>query len=173
MDPDKWAEEYLYDDDDNAFYGYDEYGFPFESEEEATKYEFVNEYKNHLYNAAENIGAIKKDLESYASLANVLLVNGLRKEAPFYTGNLMLNGILSDKINSTSYDITILAPGQVDRKGKKLPDYGWQTDMLSRLRFYTVDGEFIDVPNKNKGWVQRAVYSTLVDLLAISKKRGV
>ena len=171
MDPDTWAEKFFYDDEE--FHGLDEYGFRYESEEDYFRSSFSHTYDEYLYESAENIGFVKKDREMIASLANILLVNGLRKEAPFYTGNLMLNGIRSNKLDSTNYDILILAPGQVDNQGTKLPDYGWQTDMLDRLQFYTVDGDFIDVPNKNKGWVQKSVYYTLTDLITILNKRGV
>lgn len=163
MDPDKWAEEFLYDDEDENS----------NEVEEFFREGFDYTYKSYLNEAAEEIGFVKQDREMVATLANVLLVNGLRKDAPYYTGNLMLNGIISTKLDSTNYDINILAPGQIDNKGKKLPDYGWQTDMLNRLQFYTTDGEFIDVPNKNKGWVQKSVYYTLTDLMTILNKKGV
>lgn len=129
---------------------------------------YFDEEESTLYKRArrsESIGIIKQEKERVASLANIMLLIGLKRSAPVYTGNLSINGIKSQKNSSTSYDIVILAPGSIDYQGKKLPDYGWQTDMLDRLMFYTVDGEFINVSNKNKGWVEESVYDTLGDFL--------
>lgn len=137
---------------------------------------YFQEYYSAIYDRSlrsEDIGIIKHDRERLMNLASIMLITGLKKEAPMYTGNLMYNGIKGQIKGKYSSDIVIIAPGQIDKKGEKLPDYGWQTDMLSRLRFYTVDGEFIDVPNKNKGWVERSVANTLEDLLRITENGGI
>jgi hypothetical protein len=105
---------------------------------------------------SKDIGLINQDKEKVLNYAKILTMFSLINYAPKYTGNLAFNGINFANENKYSADIIIRAPGQVDKNGNKLPDYGWQTDMLDRLQFYTVEGEFIDVSNKNKGWVEDA-----------------
>ena len=134
---------------------------------------YFQEYYSQIYDKAvrsEDIGIIKQDQEKIMNLASVMLLMGLKRDAPIFTGNLMFNGINGEMKGKLSSDIIILAPGQIDKNGRKLPDYGWQTDMLSRLRFYTTDGEFINAPNKNKGWVEKSIATTLEDLIRIIEK---
>jgi hypothetical protein len=115
---------------------------------------------NKIYDKMEEsseIGMIKQDKERILNYMKIVTMFSLIKESPKYTGNLAFNGINIKEKGKLSADIIIRAPGQVDKKGRKLPDYGWQTDMLDRLQFYTVDGEFIDVENRHKGWVDDAI----------------
>lgn len=128
---------------------------------DSSAYPLLNdETINEIYDKKEmslDIGIIKQDKEKMLNYMKIVTMFSLINYAPKYTGNLAFNGINFKEKGKLSTDIIILAKGQVDRKGQKLPDYGWQTDMLDRLQFYTVDGEFIDVANKNKGWVEDAV----------------
>lgn len=136
---------------------------------------YFQEYYSAIYDKAvrsEDIGIIKQDRERIMNLASIMLITGLKRDAPMYTGNLMFNGIKGQLKGKYSSDIIILAPGPIDVNGRKLPDYGWQTDMLNRLMFYTADGEFINVANTNKGWVERSVANTLEDLLRILENGG-
>lgn len=136
---------------------------------------YFQEYYSAIYDRAlrsEDIGIIKQDREKIMNLASIMLITGLKRDSPMYTGNLMYNGIKGQLKGKYSSDIIILAPGQVDNEGRKLPDYGWQTDMLNRLMFYTVEGEFINVANRHKGWVERSVANTLEDLIRIIENGG-
>lgn len=111
------------------------------------------------------IGMIKQDREKVLNYARMIYTFGLKADAPHYTGNLMTSGINIEEQGPTACDIVILAPGQTAIDGSKLPDYGWQTDMLDRLQFYNEDLEYIDVPNKNKDWVERSLYRSSEKLI--------
>lgn len=108
-----------------------------------------------------DIGMIKQDREKVLNYARMVLMFGLKADSPYYSGNLATRGINHEDKGPTSCDIVILAPGQPAKDGSILPSYGWQTDILDRLQFYNEDLEFIDVPNKNKGWVERSLYRSL------------
>ena len=112
-----------------------------------------------------DIGMIKQNAEKALNYIKIVTMLSLINYAPKYTGNLAFNGINLQEKGKRSADIIIRAPGQIDNKGRKLPDYGWQTDMLDMLQFYTPKGDFIDVPNKNKGWVENAVYDSVDKLI--------
>lgn len=112
-----------------------------------------------------DIGVLKQDREKILNFATMIILFGLKANAPVYSGNLRDAGINKEMISSTKCNINILAPGGVNKKGEKMPDYGWQTDMLDRLQFYNEDLEYIDVENRNKGWVERSIYSSLNRLI--------
>lgn len=126
---------------------------------------------NEIYDKmerSEEIGLINQDKEKALNYMKIVTLFSLINYAPKYTGNLAFKGINLKEKGKLSADIIILAPGQINRVSKKLsrlPDYGWQTDMLDRLQFYTPEGDFIDVHNKNKGWVEDAIYEA-VDKMA-------
>lgn len=117
--------------------------------------ETINKIQDKI-DRSEDIGIIKQEREKALNYMKIVTMFSLINYAPKYTGNLAFNGIKIKEKGKLSADIIINAPGQVDKNGKKLPNYGWQTDMLDRLQFYTVDGEFIDVANKHKDWVEDA-----------------
>ena len=123
-----------------------------------------DEIINKIYDKmerSEEIGLINQNKEKALNYMKIVTMFSLINYAPKYTGNLAFNGINLKEKGKLSADIIILAPGQINRVSKRLsrlPDYGWQTDMLDRLQFYTPEGDFIDVPNKNKGWVEDAIY---------------
>lgn len=113
-----------------------------------------------------DIGMISQDKEQILNYAKMVVLFGLKSEAPYYTGNLMMRGINEKSQGKHGFDIIINAPGGTNKKTRrKLPNYGWQTDMLNRLQFYNEDGEFIDVPNKNKGWVERSLSNSLEKII--------
>lgn len=113
-----------------------------------------------------NIGIISQDKEQILHYAKMVILFGLKSRAPYYTGNLMMRGFKDKMKGKKGCDITILAPGLTNKKTRrKLPRYGWQTDMLDRLQFYTQDGDYIDVPNKNKGWVERSLGDSLEKII--------
>lgn len=109
-----------------------------------------------------DIGMINQDKEKILNYARMVITFGLKSRAPYYSGNLMMRGIYEKGQGKYGFDIIINAPGGTNRKTKrKLPNYGWQTDMLDRLQFYNEDGDYIDVPNQNKGWVERSLGDSL------------
>ena len=113
-----------------------------------------------------NIGMISQDKEQILNYAKMVILFGLKARAPYYTGNLMMRGFKDKMKGKRGCDITILAPGLTNKKTRrKLPRYGWQTDMLDRLQFYNEDGDYIDVPNKNKGWVERSLSDSLEKII--------
>lgn len=110
---------------------------------------------------SEMIGYDNSDLESVLASASMIIITGLKKFSPKFTGNLANRGINGYNNSKYTRSIEIIAPGFTDIYGNKLPDYGWQTDMLDRLKFRTQDGGFINTVNKNKGWVENSVYGSL------------
>lgn len=125
-----------------------------------TNYDFYDALYEKMADS-DMIGYDSEDKEQILVSAAMLLMVGLRKDSPRYTGNLQNRGIIGNRVSKYKTTITINAPGQINYEGVRLPDYGWQTDMLDRLQFYTVDGIYIDTPNKHKDWVERSVRNSL------------